>query len=64
MIDINLFNPLINIDWYQKSIEIEVTEKIIYQLLSINKIDNNRQKLTVIDINLKYIDKKSLSISN
>ena len=41
MIDINQFNPLINIDWYQKSIEIEVTEKIIYRLLSINKIDNN-----------------------
>ena len=41
MIDINWFNPPINIDWYQKSIEIEVAEKIIYQLLSINKIDNN-----------------------
>ena len=33
--------------WYTKSIEIEVTEKIIYRLLSINKImkviDRNRQ---------------------
>ena len=32
----------IDIDWYRKSIVIEVTEKLIYQLLSINKIDNNR----------------------
>ena len=41
-IDINLFNPPININWYQKSIEIEVTEKMINRLLSINKIDNNQ----------------------
>ena len=39
--DIDRFNPPINIDWYQKSIEIAVTKKN-YQLLSINKIDNIR----------------------
>ena len=39
MIDINRFNQPIIINWYQKSIEIEVTEKIIYRLLSINKIE-------------------------
>ena len=39
IIDIIWFNPPTNIDWYRKSIEIEITEK---WLLSINKIDNNR----------------------
>ena len=39
IIDINRFNPPINIDWYQKSIEIEVTEKVIDRLSLINKID-------------------------
>ena len=42
VIDINRFNPPINIDCYRKLIEIEVAEKVIYRLLSINKIDNNR----------------------
>ena len=41
IVDIIWFNPPINIDWCRKSIEIEITE-IIYRLLSINKIDNNR----------------------
>ena len=42
--EINRFNPpiAIKIDLYRKSIEIEVTEKIIYRILWINKIDNNR----------------------
>ena len=40
--DINRFNPPIKIDLYRKSIEIEVTGKIINRLFSINKIDNNR----------------------
>ena len=40
IIDINRFILPINIDWYRKSVEIEITEKIIYRLLSINKIDN------------------------
>ena len=42
IIDINRFSPQINIDWYQKSIEIELTEEIVYRLLSIDKIVNNR----------------------
>ena len=46
IIDINRFNPPINIDWYRKSIEIEVTEKTVYRLSSIKKIeaiDRNRK---------------------
>ena len=42
IIDINRFKAPIFIDWYRKSIEIEVTEKIIYRLISTNNIDNNR----------------------
>ena len=44
ILEINRFNPpiAIKIDLYRKSIEIEVTEKIIYRILWINKIDNNR----------------------
>ena len=42
IIDFNRFKAPILIDRYRKSIEIEVTEKIIYRLISINKIDNNR----------------------
>ena len=51
IIDINRFNPPINIDCYRKSVEIEVTEKIVYRLLPINKIDNNRWGSIVIDSN-------------
>ena len=41
MPQISRFNPPINIDWYRKSIEMEVTEKVIDRLLSINNVDNN-----------------------
>ena len=55
IIDIDRFNPSINIDCYRKSIEIKVTEKIIYRLLPINKIDNNRWGSIVIDNNQQKI---------
>ena len=40
-IDINQFNLPINNNWFWKSIEIEITEEIIYWLSSVNKINNN-----------------------